>query len=92
MLEQMRVKHEDALERLIADQKEKVDADHQRQEELQAEIKEQQNKFENCSAQLYLTQDQGMKKMEKEHEQEHAELEAEKQALSKQIEQMVQAF
>lgn len=28
MLEQMRVKHEDALERLIADQKEKVDADH----------------------------------------------------------------
>jgi hypothetical protein len=33
-----------------------------------------------------------MKKMEKEHEQEHAELEAEKQGLSKQIEQMVQAF
>jgi hypothetical protein len=92
MLEQMRVKHDEALERLIADQKEKVDADHQRQEELQAEIKEQQNKFENCSAQLYLTQDQGMKKMEKEHEQEHAELEAEKQGLSKQIEQMVQAF
>lgn len=28
MLEQMRIKHADALERLIADQKEKVDADH----------------------------------------------------------------
>jgi hypothetical protein len=39
-----------------------------------------------------LTQDQGMKKMEKEHEQEHAELEAEKQALSKDIENMVQTF
>lgn len=55
-------------------------------------MKEQANKFEQCSAQLYLTQDQQMKTMEKEHKLEHDKLEDDKAKLSKQIEQMVQKF
>ena len=55
-------------------------------------MKDQANKFEQCSAQLYLTQDQYMKTMEKDHKLEHDSLEADKERLSKQIEQMVSQF
>jgi len=46
----MKEKHSADMERLIADQNEKIEADHARQVELQAEMKEQANKFEQCSA------------------------------------------
>jgi len=57
MLLEMKDKHAIAISRLELDQSEKIEADHARQVELHSEMTQQANKFEQCSAQLYLTQD-----------------------------------
>ena len=88
----MATKHSRDMEKLQSDQQAKVEADEARRAELREEMVDQSNKFEQCSAQLYLTQDQQMKTMEKEQKLEHDSLETDKDRLSRQIEQMVSQF